>query len=195
MKNNNVLKFIVLTIVCLLVGVSVGLLSYHYFLKPQLEVYEGFTQNNVSLGNVSSNSQFTKIRPTKQSYIEVCKEKAKEYIENLRLKSSVDFNYNILEVKEFLTPEDAEAFAKNKVSIFSNYEICREKNIGSTLVPNFVPIELPSKIIVIIYEVRYTTPSYICIYGSCGTIEKFTDVIYCGDDGRILEKGVTSSCW
>ena len=74
MKNNNVLKFIVLTIVCLLVGVSVGLLSYHYFLKPQLEVYEGFTQNNVSLGNVSSNSQFTKIRPTKQSYIEVCKD-------------------------------------------------------------------------------------------------------------------------
>jgi len=54
-------KFIVLAIVCLLVGVGIGLLGCHCFFKPQLAVYEGLTQ-----GNTSTNWQFTKIEPTKE---------------------------------------------------------------------------------------------------------------------------------
>jgi len=53
-------KFIVLAIVCFSVGAGIGLLGYHYFLKPQLAVYEGLTQ-----GNTSTNWQITKIGPTK----------------------------------------------------------------------------------------------------------------------------------
>jgi len=54
-------KFIVLAIVCFLVGVGIGLIGYHYFFKPQPAVYEGLTQ-----GNTSTNWQFTKIEPTKE---------------------------------------------------------------------------------------------------------------------------------
>ncbi len=54
-------KSIVLAIVCFLVGVGIGLLGYHSFLKPQLAVYEGLTQ-----GNTSTNWQITKIEPTKE---------------------------------------------------------------------------------------------------------------------------------
>ncbi|MCW7078656.1 MAG: hypothetical protein OCU22_05980 [Canidatus Methanoxibalbensis ujae] len=54
-------RFIALSIVCFLVGVGIGLLGYHYFLKPQLAVYEGLTQ-----GNTSTNWQITKIEPTKE---------------------------------------------------------------------------------------------------------------------------------
>ena len=54
-------KSIVLAVVCFLVGVGIGLIGYHYFLKPQLTVYEGLTQ-----GNTSTNWQITKIEPTKE---------------------------------------------------------------------------------------------------------------------------------
>lgn len=54
MKNKKwTLKFIVLAVVCFLVGVGIGLIGYLYFLKPQ--VYEGLTQGNI-----------TKIEPTKE---------------------------------------------------------------------------------------------------------------------------------
>ena len=62
MKNKNwTPKFIALAIVCFLVGVGIGLVGYHYFLKPELPVYEGLTQ-----GNTSTNWQSTKIEPTKE---------------------------------------------------------------------------------------------------------------------------------
>ena len=54
-------KFIVLAIVCFLVGIGIGLIGYHYFLRPQLAVHEGLTQ-----GNTSINWQITKIEPTKE---------------------------------------------------------------------------------------------------------------------------------
>jgi len=62
MKNKNwTPKFIALAIVCFLVGVGIGLIGYHYFLKPELPVYEGLTQ-----GNTSTNWQSTKIEPTEE---------------------------------------------------------------------------------------------------------------------------------
>ena len=59
-------KFIALAVVCLVVGVSTGLLGYHYFLKPQSAVYEGLTQ-----GNTSTNWQSTKVEPTKEMVEEI----------------------------------------------------------------------------------------------------------------------------
>ncbi len=61
MENKNWTKFIVLAIVCVLVGVGIGLLGYHYFFKPQPAVYEGITQNHTP-----TNWQSTKIEPTKE---------------------------------------------------------------------------------------------------------------------------------
>jgi len=58
MKNK---KWTALAVICLLIGVGIGLIGYHYFLKPQLAVYEGLTQ-----GNTSTNWQITKIEPTKE---------------------------------------------------------------------------------------------------------------------------------
>ena len=47
---------------CVIVGLLIGAgIGYHYFLKPQLAVYEGLTQ-----GNTSTNWQSTKIEPTKE---------------------------------------------------------------------------------------------------------------------------------
>ena len=40
MKNK---KWTALAVICLLIGVGIGLIGYHYFLKPQLAVYEGHT--------------------------------------------------------------------------------------------------------------------------------------------------------
>ena len=54
-------KFIALAVVCLLIGVGIGLVSYHYFLKPQSAVYEGLTQ-----GHTSTHFQITKVGPTKE---------------------------------------------------------------------------------------------------------------------------------
>ena len=59
-------KFIALAIVCLLVGAGIGLVSYHYFLKPQSAVYEALTQ-----GNTSTNWQSTKVEPTKEMVEEI----------------------------------------------------------------------------------------------------------------------------
>ncbi len=153
---------------------------------------EGFVDSlKNKFSSLSTSSQnVVESSSLKPSYIKICERKAKEYIENLRLKSTVDFSYNIIEIREFLTPEDAESFAKDKVSSFRSYKICREKMVEF----KYVPINLPQKIITIIYEVRYTTPTSICMFDFCGTIEKFTDVIYCGNDGRILEKGISSNC-
>ncbi len=44
-----------------MIGVGAGSLGYHYFLKPQLAVYEVLTQ-----GNTSTNWQSTKIEPTQK---------------------------------------------------------------------------------------------------------------------------------
>ena len=52
-------KFIALAVVCLLVGAGIGLVSYHYFLKPQLAVYEELTQNHTT-------TNVMKIEPTKE---------------------------------------------------------------------------------------------------------------------------------
>ncbi|MHC1584627.1 MAG: hypothetical protein ACXQTM_08430, partial [Methanosarcinales archaeon] len=58
-------KFIVLAIVCFLVGVGIGLIGYHYFsqttIGSTMAVYEDLTQ-----GNTSTNWQITKIEPTKE---------------------------------------------------------------------------------------------------------------------------------
>ncbi|KAF5436433.1 hypothetical protein C5S36_00280 [Candidatus Methanophagaceae archaeon] len=36
---NGTQKFIAFAVVCLLIGVGIGLLGYHYFFKPQSAVY------------------------------------------------------------------------------------------------------------------------------------------------------------
>jgi len=59
-------KFIALAVVCLVVGVSTGLLGYLYFIKPQSAVYEGLTQ-----GNTSTNWQSSKVEPTKEMVEEI----------------------------------------------------------------------------------------------------------------------------
>jgi len=59
-------KFIALAVVCLLIGVGIGLLGYHYFLKPQSAVYEELTQ-----GNTSTNWQSTKVESTKEMVEEI----------------------------------------------------------------------------------------------------------------------------
>ncbi len=59
-------KFIALAVICLLVGAGIGLVSYHYFLKPQSAVYEALTQ-----GNTSTNWQSTKVEPTKEMVEEI----------------------------------------------------------------------------------------------------------------------------
>ncbi|MCD6247549.1 MAG: hypothetical protein J7J87_03935 [Candidatus Diapherotrites archaeon] len=52
-------QFIVLAVICLLVGVAIGLIGYHYFFKPQLAVYEELTQNHTT-------TNVMKIEPTKE---------------------------------------------------------------------------------------------------------------------------------
>jgi hypothetical protein len=60
MKNKNwTPKFIALAVVCLLVGVGIGLAGYHYFLKPQLAVYDELTQNHTT-------TNVMKTEPTKE---------------------------------------------------------------------------------------------------------------------------------
>jgi len=58
-------KPIILAIVCLLVGVGIGLLNYHYFsqttIVSTIAIYESLTQ-----GNTLTNCQFTKIEPAKE---------------------------------------------------------------------------------------------------------------------------------
>ena len=39
-------NFIVLAIVCFQVGVGIGLIGHHYFLKPQPAVYEGLSDSS-----------------------------------------------------------------------------------------------------------------------------------------------------
>jgi len=52
-------QFIVLAVICLLIGVAMGLIGHHYFLKPQSAVYEGLTQNHTTTNVV-------KIEPTRE---------------------------------------------------------------------------------------------------------------------------------
>ena len=59
-------KFIALAVICLVVGIGIGLLGYHYLLKPQSAVYEGLTQ-----GNTSTNWQSTKVESTKEMVEEI----------------------------------------------------------------------------------------------------------------------------
>jgi len=41
MKNKNKTpKFVALVVICFLIGIGIGLIGYHYFLKPQLANYE-----------------------------------------------------------------------------------------------------------------------------------------------------------
>ena len=66
MKNKNKTpQFVALAAICLLIGVGMGLLGYHYFSQTKIgmtmAVYEGLTQ-----GNTSTNWQSTKIEPTKE---------------------------------------------------------------------------------------------------------------------------------
>ena len=63
---NGTQKFIAFAVVCLLIGVGIGLLGYHYFFKPQSAVYEGLTQ-----GNTSTNWQSTKVESTKEMVEEI----------------------------------------------------------------------------------------------------------------------------
>jgi hypothetical protein len=102
-------------------------------------------------------------------YVQDCLDKAKEAIELEKMRSTIDFKWKILEYKEFSSTSEAEAYAKDRVS-GSDYIICKN-------------IVLPTKILAIIYEERYFLGSEI----------KSTLVMYCGDDGRLLEKTTNSN--
>jgi len=60
--NTTTSKLTLTVSLCVIVGLLIGAgIGYHYFLKPQLAVYEGLTQ-----GNTSTSWQITKIEPTKE---------------------------------------------------------------------------------------------------------------------------------
>ena len=59
-------KFIALAVICLVVGICIGLLGYHYLFKPQSAVYEALSQ-----GNTSTNWQSTKVESTKEMVEEI----------------------------------------------------------------------------------------------------------------------------
>jgi hypothetical protein len=119
--------------------------------------------------------------PSEPKYVQDCLNKAKEAIELERMRSTIDFKWKILEYKEFSSPSEAEAYAKDRVTFPGSYVICKKK-CSFTECKDIV---LPTKILAIIYEERaYFQGSEI----------KATDVIYCGNDGRLLEKGSTDTC-
>jgi len=136
----------------------------------------------LSFSNISQISQ-----PSEPKYVQDCLNKAKEIIELERMRSTIDFTWKILEYKEFSSTSEAEAYAKDRITVWVNnyYTIC--KRICTTEVGSVCQdVTLSNKILAIIYEERaYYQGSEI----------KGTGVIYCGDDGRIFDKGLTDTCY
>lgn len=157
-------------IVILVLALIVGLLFFLYNGKI------------LSFSNISQIS-----RPSEPKYVQDCLNKAKEAIELERMRSTIDFTWKILEYKEFSSTSEAEAYAKDRITVWVNnyYTIC--KRICTTEVGSVCQdVTLPNKILAIIYEER-------AYYQ--GLEIKGTGVIYCGDDGRLLEKGLTDTCY
>jgi len=165
---------IIKTIVVIVLFSVVGYFLYNGFQSGQIQSF----LSNIISSNIS--------QPSEPKYVQDCLDKAKEAIELERMRSPIDFKWKILEYKEFSSPSEAEAYAKDRVSGM-DYIICKRKCTQGFVFypPECEDIILPTKILAIIYEERgYFQGSEI----------KSTVVMYCGDDGRILEKGSTDTC-
>jgi hypothetical protein len=164
---------IIKTIVVIVLFSIVGYFLYNGFQSGQIQSF---------LSNIANEtSKWQNIISSEPKYVQDCLEKAKEAIELERIRSPIDFKWKILEYKEFSYPSEAEAYAKDRVTFPGSYVICKKK-CSFTECKDII---LPTKILAIIYEERgYFQGSEI----------KSTVVMYCGDDGRILEKGSTDTC-
>jgi len=140
------------------------------------------------------NETYNKI--VKPSYVSTCLRNVKDYIERERLRSTVDFSYKIIKVKDFSSREEAENFAKNYVSSIANYKICKKKRVEKGFLEyEYIPIDPPKKVVAIIFEIRFNSADFICIFDFCGRVEKVTDVLYCDENGTILQKAdLEGSC-
>lgn len=114
-------------------------------------------------------NMLTYFHESEENYIYICRKNVEEILEKEKLRFTTDFNYRILMIREFSNPFEAENWAKELVSLFENYRICRKEKFMNS-----------SKIISVIYEVRFNSP-YVYI-------DKFSGVFYCDENGNIIEK-------